>query len=64
MNRSLLWMLSVSICGPILVIGLLAAAASFWFAFEEARDLQDGELREIAWLISPGDARFMAVSQL
>ncbi|WP_084004118.1 ATP-binding protein [Cupriavidus pauculus] len=59
-NRSLLWMLSVSICGTILLIGLLAAAASFWFAFEAARDLQDGELREIAWLISPGDARLLA----
>lgn len=59
-NRSLLWMLSVSICGTILVVGLVAAAASFWFAFEEARDLQDDELREIAWLVSPGDARFLS----
>ncbi|WP_043420023.1 ATP-binding protein [Cupriavidus basilensis] len=59
-NRSLLWMLSVSICGTILVIGLVAAAASFWFAFEEARDLQDDELREIAWLVSPGDAKVLS----
>ncbi|MDW3687198.1 ATP-binding protein [Cupriavidus sp. CV2] len=59
-NRSLLWMLSVSICGTILVIGLVAAAASFWFAFEEARDLQDDELREIAWLVSPGDAKALS----
>ncbi len=59
-NRSLLWMLSISICGTILVIGLVAAAASFWFAFEEARDLQDDELREIAWLVSPGDAGFLS----
>lgn len=59
-NRSLLWMLSASICGTILVIGLVAAAASFWFAFEEARDLQDDELREIAWLVSPGDANALS----
>ncbi|CAG9187514.1 sensor histidine kinase [Cupriavidus pinatubonensis] len=59
-NRSLLWMLSVSIGGTILLVGLIAAAASFWFAFEEARDLQDDELREIAWLVSPGDAKFLS----
>ncbi|WP_432258068.1 ATP-binding protein [Cupriavidus sp. TMH.W2] len=59
-NRSLLWMLSASICGTILLIGLVAAAMSFWFAFEEARDLQDDELREIAWLVSPGNAKFLS----
>ncbi|MBK4736781.1 ATP-binding protein [Noviherbaspirillum pedocola] len=51
-NRSLLWLLSVSICGTILVVGILGALTSFWFAFEEARDLQDDELREIAQLVS------------
>jgi len=60
MNRSLLWRLSVSICGAVLLVGLIAAAASFWFAFEEARDLQDDELREIAWLVTPGDAKFLS----
>ncbi|MBK4734681.1 ATP-binding protein [Noviherbaspirillum pedocola] len=54
-NRSLLWLLSVSICGTILVVGIFGALASFWFAFEEVRDLQDDELREIAQLVSLGD---------
>lgn len=50
--RSLRWMLSVSICGTILLVGLIGALTSFWFAFDEARDLQDDELREIARLVT------------
>lgn len=50
--RSLRWMLSASICGTILLVGIVGALASFWFAFEEARDLQDDELREIARLVT------------
>ncbi|WP_198116668.1 ATP-binding protein [Massilia rhizosphaerae] len=50
--RSLRWMLSASICGAILLVGIVGALASFWFAFDEARDLQDDELREIARLVS------------
>jgi two-component system, OmpR family, sensor kinase len=49
--RSLRWMLSASICGTILCVGIVGALASFWFAFDEARDLQDDELREIAQLV-------------
>jgi two-component system OmpR family sensor kinase len=49
--RSLRWMLSASICGAILLVGLVGALSSFWFAFDEARDLQDDELREIARLV-------------
>jgi two-component system, OmpR family, sensor kinase len=50
--RSLRWMLSASICGAILLVGIVGALASFWFAFDEARDLQDDELREIARLVT------------
>lgn len=49
--RSLRWMLSAWICGTILLVGIVGAWASFWLAFEEARDLQDDELREIAQLV-------------
>ncbi|MDE2201602.1 MAG: two-component sensor histidine kinase [Burkholderiaceae bacterium] len=55
-SRSLQRLLSVWICSTILLVGLIGAVASFWFAFEEARDLQDDELREIAWLVTPGAA--------
>jgi two-component system OmpR family sensor kinase len=50
--RSLRWMLSASICGTILLVGIAGAMTSFWFAFDEARDLQDDELREIARLVT------------
>lgn len=53
--RSLRWMLSASICGAILLVGLAGALSSFWFAFDEARDLQDDGLREIARLVRPQD---------
>lgn len=49
--RSLRWMLSTWICGTILLVGIIGALTSFWFAFDEARDLQDDELREIARLV-------------
>lgn len=50
--RSLRWLLSASICGTILLVGIVGALTSFWFAFDEARDLQDDELREIARLVT------------
>lgn len=59
-SRSLLWMLSVWICGTILVVGIVGALASFRFAFDEARDLQDDELREIAQLVSLGDTKVLS----
>lgn len=52
---SLLRMLSLSIGGTILVVGIIGAFFSFSFAFDEARDLQDDELREIAQLVTLGD---------
>lgn len=54
-SRSLRWMLSASICGAILAVGIVGALVSFWFAFDEARDLQDDELREIAQLVQLRD---------
>lgn len=62
-NRSLWWLLSVSICGTILVFGIAGALASFWFAFNEARDLQDDELREIAQLVSLGDRDVLSAKE-
>lgn len=59
-GRSLRWMLSMSICGTILVVGIIGALASFWFAFDEARDLQDDELREIAHLVRLDDRSVMS----
>ncbi|GJI91895.1 ATP-binding protein [Duganella hordei] len=59
-NRSLLWMLSASICGTILLVGIIAALSSFWFSFGEARDLQDDELREIARLVKLGDEQLLS----
>jgi two-component system OmpR family sensor kinase len=53
--RSLRWILSVWICGTILLVGVVGALTSFWFAFDEARDLQDDELREIAQLVKLQD---------
>lgn len=53
--RSLRWMLSAWICGTILLVGFIGASASFWFAFDEARDMQDDELREIARLVKLQD---------
>ena len=60
MSRSLLWTLSASICGTILLVGIIAALSSFWLSFGEARDLQDDELREIARLVKLGDEQVLS----
>lgn len=59
-SRSLRWMLSASICGTILLVGVIGALTSFWFAFEEARDLQDDELRAIARLVNLPDTSIVS----
>jgi signal transduction histidine kinase len=61
-SRSLRWMLTVSICGAILLVGVIGALASFWFAFDEARDLQDDELREIARLVKLQDQSLVSTA--
>ncbi|MYM23244.1 hypothetical protein GTP46_11365 [Duganella sp. FT135W] len=59
-NRSLLWVLSASICGTILLVGVIAVLSSFWFSFAEAQDLQDDELREIARLVRLGNEQVLS----
>ena len=61
-SHSLRWMLTASICGTILLVGIVGALASFWFAFDEARDLQDDELREIARLVKLQDQRLVSTA--
>jgi signal transduction histidine kinase len=61
-SRSLRWMLTASICGAILLVGIVGAMASFWFAFDEARDLQDDELREIARLVKLQDQSLVSTA--
>ena len=50
-SRSLTLQLSGWIGGVMAVVGVLACAFSFAFAYQEARALQDGQLNEIAALI-------------
>ncbi|EIF32120.1 signal transduction histidine kinase [Burkholderia sp. Ch1-1] len=50
-SRSLTLQLSVWIGCVIVAVGLIACALSFLFAYQEARELQDGQLNEIAALI-------------
>ncbi|MFM0597202.1 ATP-binding protein [Paraburkholderia dilworthii] len=42
----------------IVVVGLLACGLSFMFALQEARELQDGQLKQIAVLIDSGALAF------
>ncbi|MFL9889367.1 ATP-binding protein [Paraburkholderia sp. RL17-383-BIF-A] len=50
-SRSLTLQLSVWIGCVIVAVGVIACALSFLFAYQEARELQDGQLNEIAALI-------------
>lgn len=50
LRRRLYAWLSVSIA----VAGLLAAALSFWLSFEDANDLQDTQLRQVAAVLMQG----------
>lgn len=56
LSQSLFWRFSVWICGVILVIGVVAAGLSFYLTFEEVEDLQDDQLREVAWLVPTDSA--------
>ena len=51
MNPSLEWRLSVVLGTIIAACGVVAAALSFWFAFQEADEQQDSQLIQIASLV-------------
>ncbi|MFH1819676.1 MAG: two-component sensor histidine kinase, partial [Pseudomonadota bacterium] len=55
MNHSLQQRLSVWLSMAIVVIGLLAGGVSFWLAYNEAQEFQDGSLRQIATLVEGAD---------
>ncbi|MHB8667251.1 MAG: sensor histidine kinase [Burkholderiales bacterium] len=50
MSNSLQQRLSVGLSIAIVATGVLAAAVSFWLAFDEAQEFQDNALRQIATL--------------
>ncbi|TAL54481.1 ATP-binding protein [Pandoraea sp.] len=54
-NRSLFRRMAVYLSATILGVGLLGAGLSFFSAFEQARDLQDDQLKQIAWLFPAGE---------
>lgn len=56
--RSLTFQLLVGIGSVIVITGIVACGFSFVFAYQEARELQDGQLKEIAALI---DRRAMTI---
>lgn len=57
-SSSLTLQLSVWIGCVITAVGVVACGLSFFFAYQEARELQDGQLREIAALIDSGALAF------
>ncbi len=56
MSRSLRGRLSRALTAALLVLGLIAAVASFFLAFVEAREFQDDTLRQLAILAAPNGA--------
>jgi two-component system OmpR family sensor kinase len=57
-SRSLTLQLSAWIGCVIVGVGVIACGLSFVFAYQEARELQDGQLKEIAALIDNGALAF------
>lgn len=51
MNNSLQHRLSIGLGMVIVAAGIVAAGISFWLAFGEAQEFQDGSLRQIAVLV-------------
>lgn len=54
MNTSLRRRLFVWLSGSILAAGFLAAAVSFWLSYEDANELQDTQLQQVAAVLSNG----------
>jgi two-component system OmpR family sensor kinase len=54
MNTSLRRRLFVWLSGSILAAGILAAALSFWLSYEDANELQDTQLQQVAAVLSNG----------
>jgi two-component system OmpR family sensor kinase len=62
LKSSLRLQLSCALASAILLMALLAGAASFYLAFEEANELQDDTLREVAAiLVRQGGAQGLAM---
>jgi len=61
MNASLRKRLFVWLSASILVAGLLAAALSFVLSYEEANELQDAQLRQVADVLSHGSLSAAAI---
>jgi len=63
MKRSLQWRLSLMLGGAILLLGLVAAVASFILAYAEAKEFQDDMLRQIA-LLAPHESQVSTPAKL
>ena len=61
MNASLRKQLFVWLSAPILVAGLFAAALSFVLSYEEANQLQDAQLKQVADVLSHGTLSAAAI---
>lgn len=61
LTRSLQYRLAMSLCVAIVIVGAAAGALSFMGAFDEAHELQDSILRQVAALIR--DPSALALTQ-
>ncbi|WP_321794876.1 hypothetical protein [Caballeronia sp. J97] len=60
MTRSLQFRLSAWLCALVLLIAIIGGFIAFKTAFHEANELQDGQLKQLAALVTP---RSLAVMQ-
>ena len=57
LTQSLQFQLSAWLSGAVILLALGAGGYSFWSSFQEANELQDDQLRQVAALISRHDVR-------
>ena len=57
LTQSLQFQLSAWLSGVVILLALSAGGYSFWSSFQEANELQDDQLRQVAALISRHDVR-------